>query len=131
MAVIDYQSDDDFIRNRSSYITWANMADGDTGQPLPLAGHADKTLHVFGDWGVGGQLTFKGSNDPRAISDYENATDTASWVTLKDPYGMPYTLSADGGDLLVTNFRVIRPEVTGGDGDTDLQIVLACKIAAR
>ena len=68
MATIAMQTDDDFIKNRSTYITWANLTNGDVGGELQFAGHADKTMQVFGTFGAGGELTFEGSNDPRDLS---------------------------------------------------------------
>lgn len=123
MAVIAQTTFDDFIRNRSTYITWANMANGDTGEPLSFAGHADKTVQVFGTFGTGGSITFEGSNDSRVVDDPDNAV----WFSLSDPYAMPLTMTSADGELVVANPRYTRPRVTAGDGTTSLTVILCCK----
>lgn len=127
MAIIQMQTYDDFIKNRSTYITWSNMANGDTGSPLQFAGHADKTMQVFGTFGSGGSVSFEGSNDPRVDSDPDNAV----WFTMNDPQTLPLTKTSAGGDLIIENPRYMRPHVTAGDGTTSITVILACKMVGR
>ena len=127
MAVIAQSILDDFINNRSTYITWPNMANGDTGVYLQFAGHADKTLQIFGTFGTGGEVTFEGSNDPRVITDLGNAV----WFTMNDPQTLPLVKTSAGGDLIIENPRFMRPRVTGGDGTTSLTVILCCKMVGR
>ncbi len=123
MAIVPMETFDDFIKNRSTYITWSNLANGDTGEPLSFAGHADKTMQVFGTFGTGGELTFEGSNDPRVLSDPNNAV----WFTMNDPQTLPLTKTGAGGDLIIENPRFMRPRVTAGDGTTSITVILCCK----
>lgn len=123
MAIVPQDTYDDFIKNRSTYITWANMANGDTGEPLSFAGHADKTMQVFGTFGSGGQITFEGSNDPRVLSDPNNAV----WFTMNDPQTLPLVKTGAGGDLIIENPRFMRPRITGGDVTTSITAILCCK----
>jgi hypothetical protein len=123
MAIVAQETFDDFIKNRSTYITWANLANGDTGEPLSFAGHADKTMQVFGTFGAGGSITFEGSNDPRVISDPNNAV----WFTMNDPQTLPLVKTGAGGDLIIENPRFMRPRITGGDVTTSITAILCCK----
>ncbi len=127
MATIPISTEDDFIKNRSTYITWADMANGDDGEPLMFAGHADKTMQVFGTFGSGGSVTFEGSNDARVATDPNNAV----WFTMNDPQTLPLVKTAAGGDLIIENPRYMRPRVTAGDGDTSITVILCCKSAFR
>lgn len=123
MAIIPQTTVDDFIRNRSTYITWANMANGDSGDPLSFAGHADKTVQIFGTFGSGGSVTFEGSNDPRVVSDPNNAV----WYTLEDIATMPLVLTSATGKLIPDNPRFTRPRINAGDGTTSITVILCCK----
>lgn len=127
MATIAFDTSDDFIKNRSTYITWSNLASNDDGQPLQFAGHADKTLQVFGSFSGGATLVFEGSNDPRVETDSGNAV----WFTLNDMQTLPLSKTSAGGDLIVENPRYMRPKVTGGDGSTSITVILACKMVGR
>lgn len=99
------------------------MANGDVGEYLKFAGHADKTMQVFGTFGTGGSLTFEGSNDPRVVTDPNNAV----WFTMNDPQTLPLVKTSAGGDLIIENPIYMRPRVDSGDGTTSLTVILACK----
>ena len=126
MATIAFDTSDDFIKNRSTYITWTDLTSGDDGAPLQFAGHADKTLQVLGVFS-GGTLVFEGSNDTRVETDSGNAV----WFTLNDMQTLPLSKTSAGGDLIVENPRYMRPKVTGGDGSTAITVILACKMVGR
>jgi hypothetical protein len=108
----------------SQYITWAALANGDTGQPLENASrYADKTVQIFGTFGASGSVTLQGSNDPRAITDPSNAV----WFTLVDPGSNAITKTSAAGEAILENPRFIRPTVTAGDGTTALTVVIASR----
>lgn len=126
MAEIEYTSDNDFIKNRSQYIVWSGLSVDDTGSPLQFAGHADKTVHVFGTWD-GASVIFEGSNDPRVETDPNNA----AWATMNDPQAIAFQRSSDFIDMVVENPRYMRPRVSGGGGSTNITIILCCKSPVR
>lgn len=127
MATVEFETVDDFIHNRARYMTWAGLNTTDTdGQPLQFAGHADKTVHVFGTFG-GASVSFQASNDPRVLTDPGNA----AWFTMDDINGLPMTYSSNGGDMLVLNPRFTRPVLTGGNGTTDITVIICCKSPVR
>ena len=92
---------------------WSNMANGDVGEPIILTRFNDRTVQVGGTFGVGGSVTFTGSNDG------------VQWDTIRDVFNV--AISATSNKLItLTEVPVyIRPEVTG-DGDTSI----TCTVAA-
>lgn len=105
------------------YVTWAALANGDTGQPLESAKLSDKTAQIFGTFGAGGSITLQGSNDPRVLS----APSSAVWVDLTDTTETALTFTTASGAQILQNYRFIRPTVTAGDGTTALTVVLCSK----
>lgn len=104
-------------------VTWAELANGDTGSSWESWKLADKTMQVFGTFGTGGSVTMQGSNDPRVITDPSNAV----WFTLTDPQANAITKTSADGEQIQENPRYIRPNVTAGDGTTSLTVILASK----
>ncbi|KKK57679.1 hypothetical protein LCGC14_3052050 [marine sediment metagenome] len=97
---------------------WETLLNGDTGGPLDPDGggstFADKTVHVKGTFGVGGNVIIEGSNDG------------VTWVTLTDPQGTALnTITTETLEAILENPLYIRPRVSAGDGTTDLDVILA------
>ncbi len=89
----------------------------DTGLPLnPNGGSvsfSDKTVHVKGTFGVGGNVIIEGSNDG------------STYITLTDPLGVDLnTITAETVVAILENPLYIRPRVTAGDGTTDIDVIL-------
>ena len=98
--------------------TWTPLANGDDGGPIdPNKGaqiFADKTVHVYGNFGTGGTLVVQGSNDG------------TQWVTLNDHVGTAISLTALGLVAIAENPAYIRPFISAGTG-----VSLTCIISAR
>lgn len=90
--------------------TWSGLGNGDTGIPVRFSGLADKSVQVSGTFSTGGEVTMEGSMD------------NTTWATLNDPQGNPITLTTGGVEAILENPRYVRPNVTGGDGSTDLTV---------
>lgn len=121
MAIVTFSAENDGF---CQYVTWAALANGDTGQPLLNASkYADKTVQIFGTFGASGSVTLQGSNDPRVVSDPSNAV----WFTLTDPASSAITKTSAAGEAILENPRYIRPQVTAGDGTTSLTVIIASK----
>lgn len=100
--------------------TWPNLDNTDTGRPVRKSDLAVKTVQVTGTFGAGGEVTIQGSNDG------------TTWFTMTttDATGAAAaTFSAAGGAKLVENPRYIRPNITGGDGTTDLTVTIGASAA--
>lgn len=99
---------------------WQGLLNGDDGEPIKLAVFADRSVQVIGTFGTGGSLSIEGSNDGGT-----------TWATLKDPFAANITFTAAGlktvGDLPYQ----IRPHVTAGDGNTDLDCYLMIRSSNR
>lgn len=94
-------------------ITWTDIADGDTGQPMFLSNMADKTVQAINI--SDGLVSMQGSNDPRAISNDPAIAAVAEWAALSTNLGEPATFDGAGGLLLLAEAPLyIRPNGSGG-----------------
>lgn len=104
---------------KSWVISWA-LANGDVGQPYGDSGdQADRSLQVSGTFGVGGSVTFEGSND------------NSNWFTLHDLQGNNLTYTAAGLKQVQEVALWVRPNCTAGDGTTALTASLLTTSSAR
>lgn len=95
---------------------WEGLDNGDDGSPIHVPTYADITFQVVApDWGVGGSISLEGSlkhTDPSSDTDYD---------VLHDPFENEITFTGSNGTKAVTeNCNWIRPHVTAGNGDTDI-----------
>jgi len=90
------------------HVIWETCLNGDTGTPVELVGHADRSVQIVGTFGVGGTIVLEGSNDG------------TNYVTLTDPQGNALSFTAAGLEAISELTRYIRVDVTAGDGSTDL-----------
>ena len=100
-------------------IVWASLGNGDTGKPFFPPRFTQRSVHIFGTFGSGGSITLQGSN--------ERGTAT-SWITLEDLWGDDLILTAAGLKQIGSHGLQTRPNVTAGDGDTDLTIIMVGQI---
>lgn len=92
-------------------VSWALMANGDTGAPFTFAGWADRSVHIAGTFGVGGTAQFKGSNNSGT-----------SYIVLTDPQGNAISKTAESIEAVTELVEQVRPEVTAGDGTTSITV---------
>jgi hypothetical protein len=91
---------------------WSPLAAGDDGAPSNHSGTGDRTVQVFGNFGVGGEVTIEGS------------LDGTNWAGLRDPNGVALVFTSAGIKAVLENTTYTRPRVTGGDGSTALTTIL-------
>lgn len=91
--------------------TWSNLANGDAGTELMLAEFADKSVQVFGTFGVGGTVQIEGSNDG------------VNYAVLTDPQGNNLLLTSAKIETVSEVTAYIRPRIIAGDGTTSLTVV--------
>ena len=98
--------------------TWASLLTAETGDAadLPLEA-ATRSIQVSGVPGAGGAIAIQGSNDG------------VIWQTLTNGFDAALTTAGALATLpaiedIMQNVRFIRPVVTGGDGTTNLKVVL-------
>lgn len=97
-------------------VAWGGLANGDDGTGALFAGVADKTVQVLGTFGSGGTVVIEGSMDG------------STWAGLTDPQGDPLSFAAAGINTVLENPKFIRPNVTAGDGTTDLTVIIGGSI---
>lgn len=103
--------DDNAVR-----LTYAEMANGDDGEPFQLPDFPDRSVQVTGTLGAGGTLTVEGAND-----------DTPTYHALTDPQGNSLAINALKVEKIQELTRLTRPRVTAGDGTTSLNVSVYCR----
>lgn len=93
-------------------LTWTGLLNGDVGDAQGYAEFADKSVQVHGTFGVGGSITFEGSNDG------------TNWFPLTDLQGNAITKTAAALEHISEATVFVRPHVTAGDGTTSLTAIL-------
>ena len=100
-------------------VVWPNLANGDTGDPVTLPKYADRTVQIVGNtWGVSGSVTLEGS------------LDGTNWFPLTDLLGTDITYTANKLETITELVQYVRPNVTNGDGTTDITVTLLLKEAS-
>lgn len=100
-------------------ITWAGMRVGDDGKPQEMTDYADRSVQVFGTYGVGGAVRLEGSNDG------------AHWAVLSDPQGNELLLGEDSVRMVAEITRYVRPVIPSGDAATALTVALLVREVTR
>jgi hypothetical protein len=96
-------------------VTWTGLLNGDTGSRIEESDFADRTVQISGTFGSGGSVTIEGSNDG------------TNWDALTDPQGNAITKTAAALESITEAPRYLRPNVTAGDGTTDLVVTIWCR----
>lgn len=92
--------------------TWAGLAADDDGEPVRLAVYSDRSIQVVGSFG-GASVTIGGSNDG------------VNYHALTDTSGSELILTAAALKQIVELPVFIKPRVFGGDGSTDIKVIMA------
>ncbi len=92
--------------------TWAPLAASDDGEPVRLAVYSDRSVQVSGTFG-GATVTIGGSNDGE------------TYHALSDAQGSPLTFTSGGLKAIVELPVFLKPRVFGGDGSTNLKVILS------
>ncbi len=101
---------------------WTGLLNGDDGVPVSIPGAADMTVQVFGTFGTGGTIILEGSCEEDPPSNY---------FQMRDQGDNLISFVGDDGESVGPIATFIRPRVTGGDGDTDLTMILLARSTMR
>lgn len=93
-------------------VTWANLANGDSGAPVDLVEFADRSVQVVGTFGTGGSVSLEGS------------LDASNFASLTDPQGNALAITTAKIEAVSELTYQVRPRVTAGDGTTSLTVSL-------
>lgn len=92
--------------------TWAAMQAGDDGTAVRLAVYSDRSVQVSGVFG-GATVSIGGSNDGE------------TYHALNDAQGNAMSFNAGVLKAIIELPVYLKPWVTGGDGTTNLKVVLS------
>ena len=117
VPTVQYGTNDTTLNGHTNaqLCTWTGLLNGDDGAPLEGVDWADRTVQFDGTFSAGGSITLLGSNTG------------ANYLALTDPQGNAITKTAGGLEVIEEGPRYIKPQVTAGDGTTNLN----CRIWAR
>lgn len=102
----------EIIGERTVRITWSGLLNGDTGAPINWANYMDRSIQVLGNFGAGGSVSLEGSNDGN------------TFTALSDPRGNNLAVTTSRIEQIEDCTYALRPNVTAGDGTTNLTVVL-------
>jgi hypothetical protein len=97
-------------------VTWAHMGNDDVGAPVRRFGAADRSAQVVGALS-GGTAYIRGSNDE------------TNFPTLHDPQGVALSYLSEDIRAIAEACVAIYPEIVGGDGSTDVTVIIAMKVS--
>lgn len=99
----------------SIQVSWTNLTFSglDTGSPLSYSAWNERTVHVFGTFGVGGTVSIEGSNDG------------TNWAPVANRAGAAMTFTTPGLNRVQDYPLYLRPRITAGDGTTSLSVFIA------
>lgn len=96
-------------------VQWTGLLNGDQGRAEDLTRFPDRTVQLTGTLGAGGSINVEGSND--GGSTYHIMNDTRG-------EGNVLTLTALDMRQILENPALMRPNVTAGDGTTNLTLTI-------
>lgn len=116
MAVRSYEViENPWSASGITLVKWEGLALNDTGEPYICPHYADKSVQLIGEIGAAGACTIQGSNMKDSPITY---------ATLNDPQGNELVMQALKIETILENTYVVRPAITAGDGDTDLDVYM-------
>jgi hypothetical protein len=104
------------VRKKTVQTKWSGLLSLDTGNPETFNRYTGRlVVQVLGTFGVGGSVTIEGSSDGGT-----------TWVTCFDNRGTGSALTFTANALRSINEvpNLIRPNVTAGDGTTNLTVII-------
>jgi hypothetical protein len=104
--------------NEIALVRWTGLLQTDDGEWIRFPKGDDRSVHVFGTFGAGGNIVLEGSN--------EDVPTPSNAVTLDDTRGMGNSLTFNAKDIrqVLQSSVWVRPRVTSGDGTTSLTLFL-------
>jgi hypothetical protein len=95
-------------------VTFTAVGDADSGAPIQLSEYADRSVQATGTWDSA-TLVWQGSNDG------------TTWFTLNDPDGNAISKTANFLESVMELTKYARPTTSGGQGSTDIDVVVTCR----
>jgi len=103
-------------------VKWEGLLSESTGRnigtPFACPSYPIKSIQIYGTFSGGAVCSIEGSNMPDK--------DTASYQILRSPQGIAITPTDNMLRTIQDNTYWVRPNVSGGDGSTDIDVYLLC-----
>lgn len=115
MATIQHTTEN--ISGGIMRVTWSDLTDtgNDVGTQVFAPDHDVKDVHVYGTFGVGGEVIIQGS------------VDASTFSTLNDAQGNALVLTAAQIQRIQETSVYFRPQVTNGDVTTSITVTVLMK----
>jgi len=97
--------------NRQVRCTWSGLLNGDDGSLEALAHLSELVVNIRGTFGVGGSVSL--------VDDDGNI--------LRDPQAVALTFTAKNTKVVLEKPKTLKPNVTAGDGTTNLTVEITGK----
>lgn len=101
-------------------VVWSGLLNGDQGSSEDLSDYPDQSVQITGTFGVGGSVNIEGSNDGSTFAILNDSRGEGNALTLT---------AADLRQILEGVVGRVRPNVTAGDGSTNLVVTLTARRA--
>lgn len=108
---IDYPYGD----KRLMRVTWTGLLNTDDGDPVQVGQYQSKTVQVIGTFGAAGNARIAGSLDGTTFAALNSPASAALDITAAKVLGV------------LENAVLIKPQITAGDGTTNLTVVLLAR----
>lgn len=93
---------------------WTGLTNGTQGPGVNLTRWLFKSIQVFGTFGAGGSVRIEGSMDGGT-----------TWGACKDGGNNDLNITDSKIYAMISTGLLVRPNVTAGDGTTNLSVVVA------
>lgn len=110
-------------------VEWTGLLNSDTGKPYVCPHRADKSVHVYGTFGAGGNCRIQGTNNQ--AFDTAGSAASPTYATLNDPHANALDFTLAKIEEVLENPNAIRPNITAGDGTTSLTVSMLISSPAR
>lgn len=111
MAIISAQRKEP--NAKVSRVIWENIQQNDTCEEIDWNGAGDRTVQVTGTWN-GADISIVGTLGERG----------GVYSQLTDPFGNNINFTDNGIDTVTEVTRFIKPLINGGDGSTNLTVIM-------
>jgi hypothetical protein len=114
-------------------VVWSGINTTDRkGKAVLLPDYPGKSVQVYGTFSAGSpSVAIEGANGPGTAGNPIAPPADADFNTLNDPSSTALTFTGQRAEEVMENMVWIRPNLTGGDGSTNLTVALLCVKVAR
>lgn len=109
-------------------VVWSGLLNGDTGRPVEAPDHTFKEVQAKGTFGAAGNVAIEGSLDEGTEDGALDDGTDRTWAVLNDVQGNALNATAAKIERIQESTATVRPNVTAGDGTTNLTVTMILKL---